>query len=171
MKKKYNVIERFKLEKIIKKKKEEGKSIQIITDDCNQMIPSEEVITKRNVEYFLSKLKLEIGEENVNQESLLTKLNRIEDEVWDLIDEAKLLKDVAKNQLNDDPILFDRSLRTLNSILGTSLNLIKEMKIPAESLHVDSRKESLSILLDFSSDLDPDIKRILIENINKYLEK
>ena len=171
MKKKYNVIERFKLEKIIKEKRKDGKTMQNITDECNQIIPSNENITKRNIEYFLQKNDSGIEVENVNQESLLTKLNKIEDEVWDLIDEAKLLKDVAKQQLNDDPAIFDHSLRTLNQILNTSLSLVKELKIPTQNLHIDNRKESLSILLDFSNGLDPDIKKIIVENINKYLEK
>lgn len=169
--KQYGILEKYNLEKMVKDKRRNGETIQSITNNCNQLLPTNEKISKRVIEYYLQrKGKNEIDPGNIDQQDLLEKLNRIENEIWDLIEEAKILKDVAKQRLNEDPAIFDHSLRTLNQILNTALSLIKELKIPTENLHFDNRKESLSILLDFSSGLDPDIKKIIIQNIDKYIE-
>jgi hypothetical protein len=156
---------------MIKDGKKDGKTISFITEKCNELLPKKDQISKRIIEYFLEKEKNKGAKTEITQSSILTKLNMIEEEIWELIEEAKSLKEVAKIQLHSDPVLFDRSLRTLNQILNTAISLVKELKVPAQSLNINFRQESLQVLMDFSNTLPLDIKKTIAENIEKYLDK
>jgi hypothetical protein len=167
----YKIIERYGLEEMIKEAKKDGKTVSYITEKCNELLPKKDQISKRVIEYFLEREKNKEMKTEITQSSILIKLNKIEEEVWGLIEEAKSLNEVAKEQLHSDPVLFDRSLRTLNQILNTAISLVKELKAPAQSLNINFRQESLQVLMDFSNSLPSDIKRIIAENIEKYLKE
>ena len=171
MTKKYNLIDEFDLGEKIKTDCRNGKPIKMIVEDCNAVLPGENKITVRKIEYFLNKEKNSIDKESsITQDSVLLKLNLIEDEIWDLIDEVKNLRKIAKKQIYKNPLLYDKTIRTSNMILQSAISLVKELKAPAESLKIDVKKQSLQILLEFGNSLSPEKKDEISSLIGNFID-
>ena len=164
-----NKIEKYKLENRIRNLRRDGKSFNTISSICNELLPEGETISSSAISYFFrnsdesNKNKLS----NIDSENSTEKLKLLETKVWLLLENAEELLAEAKFHIKDNPQLFDRSVRSTSEVIKTCLLVIKEMKEPAtQLLNIDIRKQSINCLLEFTSDLDDNIK----ESIQKKAE-
>ena len=170
MTKKYNIIKTYGIGDEIKQNYNDGMSFQNIVENINSKLPEgEDKITIRKIEYFIEKEK-DSNKASITQDSVLLKLNLIEDEIWDLIDEVKNLRKIAKKQVYKNPLLYDKTIRTSNMILQSAISLVKELKAPAESLKIDVKKQSLQILLEFGNSLPPEKKDEISSLIGNFID-
>ena len=160
-----NKIEKYGLADKAKEMREEGYPLSTIKKECDKLLPSKITISDSALSYYFRKIdksdKSEITDENPAE-----KLKLLESKVWALSNDAEELLTEAKLHIQDNPQLFDRSIRSANEVLRTCLLLIREMKEPAQLLTIDIKKQSINCLLDFTNDLDDDIK----ESIRKKAE-
>ena len=171
MTKKYNIIKTYGIGDEIKQNYNDGMSFQNIVENINSKLPEgEDKITIRKIEYFIEKEKDSNKESSITQDSVLLKLNLIEDEIWDLIDEVKNLWKIAKKQVYKNSLLYDKTIRTSNMILQSAISLVKELKAPAESLKIDVKKQSLQILLEFGNSLSPEKKDEISSLIGNFID-
>jgi len=161
-----NIIEKYGLESKVRDLREEGKSFNTISNICTRLLPEGETISSSAVSYFFRNLDKSSG--IIDSENPAEKLKLLESKAWSLLENAEELLAEAKFHIKNNPSLFDKSIRSTNEVIKTSLLVIKEMKEPVQLLTVDIKKQSINCLLNFTSDLPNDMKRYISEKAENY---
>ena len=166
MGKKRNKLEHFGLTKTVRTLHKQGRSLEEITTEIKKLLPSGETISISTINYFLKHDKAEI----LFDESPIEKLKLLEKKVWSLSEDAESLLQEAKNHTTDNPLLFEKSIRSANEVLRTCLLLIKEMNQPARILSIDIKKQSLEYLLEFTSGLHKETKLDIQKHAESFVD-
>lgn len=158
-------IEKFGLSEKVSKMFLEGFTQKKIMEECNKIMPPDSKLSEASVSYFLAKYD-NTGNQKKNESYDYTK---IEDKIWQLIEQAELLMEKAKEQIDEDPYLFDKSIRSCNDVLKTAIMLMKEAKRPVLT-DINNKQETLQLLINFTVNLEPSMKNAIISEAKKYLE-
>ena len=158
-------IEKFGLDTNINKMIEDGFTQKKIMEECNKLLPSNSKLSEASVGYFLTKCN-----DATIQKKESYNYEKIEDKIWQLVEKAELLMTKAEQQIDTDPYLFDKSIRSCNEVIKTSIQLMKEVKKPLTTT-TNSKQETLQLLINFTVNLEPPLKNAIIGEAKKYLEE
>ena len=157
-----NKLESYGLADNVRDLHNQGKSLDEITTEIQKLLPDGETISLSTINYFLK-------HDQEDDDSPIEKLKMLERKVWSLSDDAESLLKEAKKQSKENPLLFEKSIRSANEVLRTCLLLIKEMNQPARILSIDIKKQSLQYLLAFTTGLNKETKLSIQKHAEEFV--
>ena len=158
-------IEKFGLSEKVNELAQSGYTQKKITEECNKILPTNVKLSEASISYYLAKQNTNLKAQDQDYD-----YSKIEDKIWQLVEKAELLMGKAEQQIDADPYLFDKSIRSCNEVIKTAIQLMKEVKKPAATT-INNKQETLQLLINFTINLEPKMKNAIIEEAKKYLEE
>lgn len=162
-------IEKHGLDGMVTDMLKKGFSVTKITQECNKRMPPEDALSERALYYYIDRKKDDIFSDQESEDKI--GLNKLEEKAWKLLEDAEMLLSMAKDNIEADPYLVDKSIRSANEVLKTCITLVKELKRNTGGGYVRNDQDLLKLLINFTVNFPRELKMAFIQEAEKLFDK